>query len=243
MWANHHVKNIWDARVDRKEFEGLAQRLIDKYFTHPSYYKIDGNPVFSIYDLQNLIQGFGGVEETTHALQWFRDRLVKEGFPGLHLQFVKWGEHQLNLSGLDEGTTAAPEKLVSQLGFDSSTHYQFVHFTDIDRDYNDIILDVVKEWGNIEVEYDIPYFPHISLGWDNNPRFKEFKPGIVKNVTPENVRRALEKAREYVDAHPNQPPLLTINSWNEWTETSYLQPDDLYGYGYLEAVKRVFLGT
>ena len=34
--------------------------------------------------------------------------------------------------------------------------------------------------------------------------------------------------------------LVTINSWNEWTETSYLQPDNLYGYGYLEAVKEVF---
>jgi hypothetical protein len=34
--------------------------------------------------------------------------------------------------------------------------------------------------------------------------------------------------------------VITINSWNEWTETSYLQPDNLYGYGYLEAVKRVF---
>lgn len=31
-----------------------------------------------------------------------------------------------------------------------------------------------------------------------------------------------------------------INSWNEWTETSYLQPDDVNGYGYLEAVKKVF---
>lgn len=52
---------------------------------------------------------------------------------------------------------------------------------------------------------------------------------------------ALEKARDYVDNHPNQAPLVTINSWNEWTETSYLQPDDLYGYGYLEAVKEVFM--
>lgn len=32
------------------------------------------------------------------------------------------------------------------------------------------------------------------------------------------------------------------NSWNERTETSYLEPDDLSGYGYLEAVKRVFGG-
>ena len=36
-------------------------------------------------------------------------------------------------------------------------------------------------------------------------------------------------------------PLITVNSWNEWTETSYLHPDDLYGYGYLEAIKSVFV--
>ena len=47
-------------------------------------------------------------------------------------------------------------------------------------------------------------------------------------------------AKEYVLAHPNQAPLVTLNSWNEWTETSYLEPDSLHGYGYLEAVKRVF---
>ena len=64
---------------------------------------------------------------------------------------------------------------------------------------------------------------------------------MVKNNTPENFEAALRDAKEYVDAHPEKPPLITINSWNEWTETSYLQPDDLYGYGYLEAIKRVFV--
>ncbi|HHU83636.1 MAG TPA: hypothetical protein GXZ23_00485 [Clostridiales bacterium] len=43
-----------------------------------------------------------------------------------------------------------------------------------------------------------------------------------------------------VKKHINSINLITINSWNEWTETSYLQPDNKYGYGYSEALKRVF---
>jgi hypothetical protein len=63
----------------------------------------------------------------------------------------------------------------------------------------------------------------------------------VKNNTPGNFEKALRRAKEFVDVHPSQAPLITINSWNEWTESSYLQPDDINGYGYLKAVKNVFL--
>ena len=101
--------------------------------------------------------------------------------------------------------------------------------------------DVLKEWAKIGGSYDVPYFPHISVGWDNNPRYVEFRPGIVKNNTPANFAKALEHAKKYADSHHGQPPLITVNSWNEWTETSYLMPDNLYGYGYLQAVKNVFL--
>ncbi len=57
---------------------------------------------------------------------------------------------------------------------------------------------------------------------------------------PDAFAEALRKARSYADSHPDRAPLITINSWNEWTETSYLMPCDKFGYGYLEAVKKVF---
>jgi hypothetical protein len=85
------------------------------------------------------------------------------------------------------------------------------------------------------------------VGWDASPRISvklyEGEPcfGIVKNNTPANFQAALAKVKEFVDAHPNQAPLITVNSWNEWTETSYLQPCTMYGYGYLQAVKNVFV--
>jgi hypothetical protein len=151
-----------------------------------------------------------------------------------------WAEQSTNISGVDGGKDI-PAREFDALGFDSMSHYQFVHFTNIERSYPDILKDVAKEWERLDREYAIPYFPHVSVGWDNNPRFNAFRPGVVKDATPQSIEAALRMAKAYADAHPNQPPLITINSWNEWTETSYLEPDDKYGYGYLEAIRRVFM--
>ena len=89
-----------------------------------------------------------------------------------------------------------------------------------------------------------PYYPNLSLGWDNNVRFNNYMPGVVTGNTPDKIRDACIKLKEITDdALENSKlrvPLITVNSWNEWTETSYLQPDDLYGYGYLEAIQDVF---
>lgn len=254
MWANHDANVTWDKRlagddtviwggqVDRPEFEKICERVIDQYFHRPNYYKIDGKPVFMIYDTSNLVNGLGGMENARRALDWFRERAVQKGLPGVHLQSTLWSENSVNISGVDSGDRTSQKKAVEGLGFDSGTNYQYAHLTDIDRDYAALMPDILREWKRIDAGYSIPYFPHVSLGWDNNPRFQQFRPGITTGNTPEEVKMAFQKAKKYVDAHPEQPPLITVNSWNEWTESSYLQPDDLYGYGYLEAIREVFLG-
>jgi hypothetical protein len=253
MWANHDVTHLWDkriahiedniiwrAQVDRREFEKIGLRLIERYFHHPSYYTIAGKPVFMIYDLNNLVGGLGGLDAAADAFTWLREQAVRSGLPGLHLQLTSWGANHLNLSGVDATACATPSEAVKRLGFDSQTHYQFCHYANIDREYAEILPDMLKEWALMDEKYDIAYFPHVSIGWDNNPRYQTFRPGITRDNTPDQFRRALELARDYADRHPGQPPLITINSWNEWTETSYLEPDNLNGYGYLEAVRQVF---
>lgn len=252
MWANHDVLNLWDTRlarvnednviwqgkVSREEFEKICLRNIEMFFKQPEYYKIDGKPVFMIYDVHNLIEGLGGVEKTVDALKWFRKEVKKAGFPDLELQLTMWSIN-LNYSGLDGSKTEEPANdFVTRLGFNSSTHYQFCHYLYMNDDYVKITDRAVNEWERIDSTFTIPYYPHVSIGWDNTPRTA--KSAVVKNNTPENFARALQMAKDYVDKRPKMHPLITINSWNEWTETSYLQPDNVNGYGYLEAVKKVF---
>ena len=256
MWANHDANHLWNKElsdtecgetviwkggIDREGFEKMATRLVDKYFHLPNYYHIDGCPVFMIYELSTLVDGFGGIDATVDALKWFRELVKSRGHKDVHLQITGRSGSTLNMSGIDSSLIIDSKDVMLKLGIDSFTHYQFVHFTDIDRDYNEIMEDVKEVWESAEEVYGIPYYPHVSCGWDNNPRFKKFRPGVVKNNTPENFERAMRAAKEYADRYPERPALITVNSWNEWTETSYLEPDDFYGYGYLEAIKKIFV--
>lgn len=253
MWANHDANSLWDIRlsrgqdnviwrgaVDRAEFERICRRLIGTYFKQPNYYCIDGKPVFMIYDLTNLVTGLGGYDKTAQALGWFEEEARRAGLAGVYYMLTMWSEKAMNYSGVDSHSQTTGMEVCRKLGFKGMTHYQFVHFAEIDRDYEEILKDAEAEWKRIEANYQIPYYPHVSVGWDNNPRFLDFRPGVMKNNTPEAVEKAFRMAKAYVDSHPEQAPLITVNSWNEWTETSYLEPDDLYGYGYLEAAGRVF---
>jgi hypothetical protein len=63
---------------------------------------------------------------------------------------------------------------------------------------------------------------------------------ILQNDTPEAFKIALEKAKVFLEKRSEELQILTINAWNEWTEGSYLEPDEQYGYGRLEAIKAVF---
>jgi hypothetical protein len=251
MWANHDANTSWDIErshdqvviwpgsVDRKIFEKLVHRWITKYFNQPSYYKIDGKPVFSIYHLPNLVKGLGGLKETVDAMQYFRDEVKKAGFPGLHLQVTARNSLLQDNSGVDGTDGFNLKQIIEGMGANSITSYTWVHHVSPGMDYVQWGVEAWQNMEQIDRKMDIPYFVNVSVGWDNNPRFVEPKK-IVTNTTPDSFEAFLLKAKMYVDAHPDQPRLITINAWNEWVEGSYLEPDMRNGYKYLEAIKEVF---
>ena len=252
MWANHASTTLWDKRlsheldtiwtgeVDRYNFDIITDRIISQYMTHPSYFKIDGKPVFSIYELGTLIKGLGGIEGTREALDAFREKVRQAGFPNLHIQAMLWGNLPETGSNVPGDQVKTQNNTVEALGINSLTNYQYVHLSSPVDDYIDWCNTAIAKWDQWDQEFSIPFFPHVSSDWDTNSRFHGYSPCLKKGVNPGNFKIYLEKAKAYMDNHSDQIKLVTINSWNEWSEGSYLEPDTEFGYGYLEAVRDVF---
>ena len=260
MWANHDWQELhpytkgapqpvlYPGRVTPQTFERIADHLIKDYFSHPSYWKIDGKPYFSFYDLTKLLDSFGSVKATRAALDAFRAKAAAAGLPGLHLNAVAWGQPILPAEKAPVDSAA----LVRDLGFDSVTSYVWVHHAGLPRqetDYNEVRDAYFNYWDHARQKFSVPYFPNVTMGWDPSPRCGQrdtfdnsgypFTNTISAN-TPERFRAALELTRQRLLADPAGPRILNINCWNEWTEGSYLEPDTVNGLKYIEAVREVF---
>lgn len=244
MWANHDVKKnywnhykyssdslLWDGATDWENYKIIVKRIIDLYFSQENYFKIDGCPLLSIFSFQNFIESFANLDDAKKAVDYFRAETKKAGFPDLHLQMIGFSQPW-------------PDYLqkIEFLGVNSVTKYNWGG--PVNEDYIQWGTQALEQRKKYDDALSIPYFPNVSIGWDDTPRFplKGMKDVVHYNKSPESFASFMQLAKEYVDEHPDQPGIITINAWNEWVEGAYLLPDIKYGYTYLEAIKNVLEG-
>jgi hypothetical protein len=269
MWANHDWANIHptsytnvqekltDGRVSEQTWDAITDYIITHYFNQPNYWKIDGKPYFSIFLTTHFIEGFGSLEKAAAAMKRFEDKVKKAGFPGLHLNCIDQGITDGQLKhALKNSVTAADA--FEALHVSSITSYNFLYVYDLSKagwpaaNYQNAIDANAAYWATMSKKYPgISYFPNVTMGWDVTPRliqtdkFDTFKgypwtPVFNGDNTPEAFRSALTKAKQFVTNGYEQPKIIIINAWNEWTEGSYLLPDTKTGTKYVEAIKNVF---
>jgi len=257
MWANHDVKKnywnhykydsdslLWTGSVDQENFRIIVDRVIKQYFHKPNYFKIDDKPVFSIFNFNKFIGDCNGLAEAKEALDYFRTQTKEAGYPGLHIQIIGFGGNSNpNILNRDLSEGKSANELASYLGVNSVTKYNWGGAEGVE-DYIRWGEEAMERRENWDEVLDIPYFPNVSIGWDDTPRFpaKNHTHVIHYNNSPESFSAYLQKARDYVQDHPDQPKLITLFSWNEWVEGGYLLPDMRWKFGYLEAVREVMIG-
>ena len=266
-WANHKWSNrSWDRRKAKTKYSVLVDQTYpgkDDHIAHfynllpafkdKRYIKVDGKPIFLIFHPYSI-------PETNEFITLWNSLAVENGLNGIY--FV--GITQSTLSHIVDAT--GNEKIVLpnlksskdiyqrvlSLGYDAvcssgkrrgellSRNRLISYFNDflgrqdvvVSRyDYSKVIKNIFApedNWENV--------FPSIFPQWDRSARCGR-EEGIYINATPDNFRILLSKCIDLIKNKEEDHRIILINSWNEWAEGSYLEPDLKYGHGFLDVIK------
>ena len=241
LWANEPWTRGWDGRardilMPQEYHQGWVHKLAEDVapvLRDPRYFRFQGAPVFLIYRVRHI-------PDRVEALRDFRNRLAALGIPKIHLVGT-WP----NFPG-DGPLPVDPESF----GLDAYTEFHPRGVTDFRRritnlpnldprfigkiyDYNDAVDKALQM-----LDQPVVGLRHrgVTMGWDNTPR-RGHTATVYHGATPANFRRWLRGVIEYeLRTEGPSERMIFINAWNEWAEGTYLEPDQEFGLGWLEAV-------
>ncbi|MFU1878446.1 glycoside hydrolase family 99-like domain-containing protein, partial [Enterococcus faecium] len=78
-------------------------------------------------------------------------------------------------------------------------------------------------------------YPQLIPGRDRSPRSGK-KAVIYYENTPEEFRIAVKNAISCVEKRNPEHRIIFLNSWNEWAEGAYMEPDTTYGKRYIQVL-------
>ncbi len=228
MWANHippgsHSMNDW---------ENVTREWIDRYFTLPTYYHIDGWPAVFLWSPHNIRRDLGGSDAVAKAFAMSQDMARKAGHKGI--RFLAMFGHE-SKSGV--------EALIKEGYYGATNYHEWGDAPDRVADrrrnqYQHIVETVRKTWEEKVARCgELVYYPVVDTGWDSRPWHGD-KARVILGRTPERFENILRQAKDYCRQLGRQ--FVVLGPVNEWGEGSYIMPNTEFGFRMLEAIRRVY---
>ena len=232
-WANENWTRRWDGQEQEvlmgqhHSYESDERFIRDMLpaFRDRRYIRINGRPLLAIYRP-------GLLPDPKATFAHWREVCRNEGLGEIYLiGFKAFRFRDPEPLGMD----AAAEFVTHHHEVAKSTCAEFSAFNGFDGkifDYRKVSENILnRPTGNFTL------FRQVMPGWDNTARRKEH--GVIfARSDPQLYCRWLQRValqtRRY--ANPDER-LIFINSWNEWAEGAHLEPDERYGYAWLNATR------
>ena len=241
MWENGCAKGVKD---EADLLDNVLPFWIENYFMHPSYLKIDNQPVLFVWQPRILIPQLGGPEQTKQAFTKMRARCREAGFDGLRI-----------IACMNAANATLGEQ-IAESGWDAVTGYGLTPagVEPVGRDaaglaYRDHV-DVLGRYKQTWIDRDastgsVPDIPNVVMGWDTRPwgRVKRGKGSYINDPQAENFEAACRDAKQLVDAKPADRwdnRIVVFDNWTEFGEGHYIEPTTGTGFTFVNAIKRVF---
>ena len=233
-WCNHGG-SWWKKPLDQSKpaLLEMMDRVCDRYFRRSDYLRINGKPVFIIYDT-NILQSFAGPNAVRDNLQAMREQVRKHGFPGLYLVACYSNIEVVEIRRLLEA------------GFDAFTAYTYAWMrgpritweskTIPYQASSSLLADYVYPLlAQVGKRLEIPYWPATFPGWDDRPRAGLDRALVLTGSTPRLFGRMFHSALRH--AAPTSPVVM-VEAWNEWGEGACIEPSKEHKFGYLQEIAR-----
>jgi hypothetical protein len=223
MWENQ-TRGQAGVSDENDLFTNLVPYWLENYFKHPSYLKVDNKPVLFIYRPEFLVDDLGGVTNVAKAFSRMRQVCREAGFDGLHLL----GEYR--------GTDPKHLELMKSLGLDYTFAYcWYVPGSPSPEQAMQAQMASIRKTQELNLLPQVVTVSQAWSGWHDE--------GTVWKIPPPQFETLLGQAKAFTDTLPREQlgsRMLLLDNWNEWGEGHYLAPYREYGFGYLDAVRKVF---
>lgn len=260
-WANENWSKRWDGGNneviveqdygDMKDLDNHIEYLC-QYFKDNRYIKEDGKPILLIYKPELI-------PNLKMMVKRIREKVTEKGFPGIkliaqypiffleganlnlfdyYIQFEpifiqldlvdqkrKTYKKRIKRKMLEMGLDKLLRKIQSSISKGNMQSSKELTHRSYDNDWDAILNYKVKDKRLIAGAF---------VDWDNTARNRcgVVYDGSTPDKFGENMKRLIDKVdKEYANE------FIYVNAWNEWAEGAYLEPDEKYGYAYLEALK------
>lgn len=264
-WANENWSKRWDGGNheliveqdygNKSEWESHFQYLL-KFFKDDRYITVEGKPLFIIYKPEQI-------PSVGKMVKYFRKRAVQSGLKGLFIavQYPKYycDMRKRNVFDMyiefEPAFTQEYRRILNRGKFTNTVkkvlfnmHLEKLAVYLENRKEKKVIAKMGTERKLDVRDYDSDWKEilerkvedeKMALGgfvdWDNTAR--NTKGVVYKGATPKKFGRYIKQLREKAQRE-SRYPVIFLNAWNEWAEGAYLEPDEKYGYGYLEEMQK-----
>lgn len=263
-WANEDWTNAWKSSNSKtligQTYGGYNQwedhfNYLISFFKDERYIKVDGKPLFVIYRPELI-------PHLNEMLDFWDNLSKKEGLSGMcyAYQHINWtrdpGRDESRFSyAIEYQPSYARNDMIS--GGESAIHVAKRHIDLAMQKHFHKSLDLSflrKSSGPEHFSYDeaweailnrSPSSPKAVAGafvdWDNTPRRHETG-SVCDGASPEKFYSYMKRQIDHVRREYTND-FIFIFAWNEWAEGGYMEPDEKFGTGYLDALKRALVET
>ena len=250
-WANEPWARTWDGKNNdilitqnygnESDWERHFMYFLE-YFKDDRYIKINNMPMLVIYK-SSSIPRFSDMVECWEKLA------RKNGFDGIYLvDTLRDKKPTKDAQLFNASVEFEPARSLNTISsfelWSARIHREFLGLINkiTKKDYLENKVksfdSVAKKSLKLSENNPSNTFGGLFCGWDNSPR-KKTRSTIITEPSDEEFENLVKEKINSVEANNNEDgQYVFINAWNEWAEGTYLEPDTVNGFKYLEILKK-----